>query len=106
MPFSVRGPLACPIQAGQRRTHFVMGSHNHDYTLRIAEMALERIKALSLPADPPGYELWYSYSTGRNPEMNRRINSAINENGSLSVFELDGIYEEYLASARRDADIE
>jgi hypothetical protein len=35
-------------------------------------MVLERIKALSLPADPPGYELWYSYASNRNPEMNRR----------------------------------
>jgi diguanylate cyclase len=76
-----------------------MESRDHDYTLRIAEMALERIKALSLPADPQGYELWYSYATGRNPEMNRRINRALDENGSLSALELDGLYDEYLSSS-------
>jgi diguanylate cyclase len=83
-----------------------MGSHDHDYTQRIAEMALERIKALSVPADPPSYELWYSYAAGRNPEMNRRINRALDEKGSLSVFELDGIYDEYLSSSRMRADVE
>jgi len=31
-----------------------MPGRDHDYTLCIAEMALERIKALSLPAGPPG----------------------------------------------------
>jgi diguanylate cyclase len=82
-----------------------MSSRDHDYTLHIAEMAIERIKALSLPADPPGYELWYTYSAGRNPEMNRRINSVLDTNGSLSLFELDGIYDEYVASSRTRAEL-
>ena len=38
---------------------------------------LEKIKALSLPADPSSYELWYNYAVGRNPDLNRRINRAI-----------------------------
>jgi len=83
----------------------VMGSRNHDYTLRMAEMTLERIKALSLPADPPAYELWYSYVAGRNPEMNHRINRALEENGSLSLFDLDGIYDEFLPSSRTRAEL-
>jgi diguanylate cyclase len=85
---------------------FEMASRDHDYTLHIAEMAIERIKALALPADPPGYELWYTYSAGRIPEMNRRINSALDANGSLSLFELDGIYDEYVASARTRTELE
>jgi diguanylate cyclase len=84
----------------------VMGSRNHEYTLRIAERALERIKTLSLPADPPGYELWYAYMAGRDPKMNLRINRALDENGSLSDVELDGIYDEYLSSSRARAEIE
>ena len=83
-----------------------MTVHDHDYTLRIAEMALERIKALSLPADPPGYELWYSYASNRNPEMNRRINRALDAKGSLSALELDEIYDEYLSSSRTRSEVE
>src|SRR5579872_5457579 len=84
----------------------VMGSSNHDYTLRLAEMALERIRALSLPADPAAYEIWYAYAAGRNPEMNRRIDRVLNENGALSIFELDDIYEEYLSGTRTRAEID
>ena len=58
-----------------------------------------------MPADPPAYELWYSYAAGRNPEMNRRINRVLDENGSLSIFELDGIYDEYMTSSRTRADL-
>lgn len=83
-----------------------MSSREHDYTLRIAEMALESIKALSLPADPPGYELWYNYASGRHPELNRRINRAIEANGSVSELELDGLYDEFLSSARIQAELE
>jgi diguanylate cyclase len=83
-----------------------MAGHDHDYTLRIAELALERIKALSVPADPPGYELWYSYASNRNPEMNRRINRVIDEKGSLSALELDEIYDEFLSSSRTRSEIE
>jgi diguanylate cyclase len=83
-----------------------MAAGNHDYTLRIAEMALERIRALSLPADPSAYELWYTYAANRNPEMNREINRVLDANGSLSVFDLDGIYEQYLSSSRTRAEVE
>ena len=83
-----------------------MAGHDHDYTLRMAEMALERIKALSLPADPPGYELWYSYAANRNPEMNRRIDRALDEKGSLSAIDLDEIYDEYLSSSRTRSEIQ
>ena len=38
-----------------------MSKRNHEYTITIAAGAIERIKALSLPADPPGCQLWYSY---------------------------------------------
>jgi len=83
-----------------------MAGHDHEYTLRIAEMALERIRTLSLPADPSGYELWYSYAANRNPEMNRRIDRELDEKGTLSDFELDEIYDEYLSSSRTRSEIQ
>jgi diguanylate cyclase len=104
--YSAGSASACLEPRTRLEDVFDMGSRDHDYTLRIAEMALERIKALSLPADPPGYELWYSYAAGRNPEMNRRINRALDENGSLSAHDLDGLYDEYLSSSRTRLEIE
>ncbi len=83
-----------------------MTGHDHDYTLHIAERALERMKALSVPADPAGYELWYSYVSNRNPEMNRRIDRILDEKGSLSAFDLDEIYDEYLSSSRTHSELQ
>ena len=83
-----------------------MAGRDHDYTLRLAEMAIERIKALSLPADPPGYELWYSYASRGNPEMNRRIDRVLDEKGALTALDLDEIYDEYLSTSRTRSEIE
>ncbi|MGP0094308.1 MAG: diguanylate cyclase [Xanthobacteraceae bacterium] len=81
-------------------------SRDHDYTLRIAEMALERIKSLSLPADPPGYELWYSYVAGHNAELNRSVNRALDAGDGLSLPRLDEIYDEHLSPSRTRSGVE
>ncbi len=80
-----------------------MASGDHQYTLMLAEKALEKIRALALPADPSGYELWYSYAAGWHPEMNRRINRVLEANGSLPLGELGEIYDEFLSSSRLNA---
>lgn len=74
-----------------------MSSGYHEYTVKVAEEALQRIKALGLPADPIAYELWYTYVTGANEHLNRRINGIIKERGNLSIEELDQIRDEFPA---------
>jgi diguanylate cyclase len=68
-----------------------------NYTLRLAEEALDKIKSLSLPADPPSYQLWYTYVSGHNRELNHRINCTLAFNGRPSLSELDQIYDDLLA---------
>jgi diguanylate cyclase len=80
-----------------------MWNRDHDYTIKIAAGAIERIKALSLPADPPGYQLWYSYAAGANPELNRTINEKLDAKGKLSVDEVDEIYDEYFSPSQTRA---
>jgi diguanylate cyclase len=77
-----------------------MTRRDHDYTVKMAELAIQRIKVLGLPADPAGYELWYTYACGRNDKLNRRVNRIIEENGCLSIAEQNEIYDEFLSSAR------
>src|ERR1700739_150549 len=74
-----------------------MSSGCHEYTVKVAEEALQRIKALGLPADPVDYELWYTYVTGANEHLNRRINGIIKERGTLSIEELEQIRDEFPA---------
>ncbi len=71
-----------------------MGDHT---TLRLAEEALDKIRSLSLPADPPSYQLWYTYVSGHNPELTNRINTALALGGRPSLSELDEIYDDLLA---------
>jgi diguanylate cyclase len=77
-----------------------MVNRNHDYTLKVAQETLERIKALGLPADPAGFELWYTYVTGTNEPLNRSINAIIEEKGSLALEELERIQEEFAGDLR------
>jgi diguanylate cyclase len=77
-----------------------MSSRDHDYTLKIAQETLERIEALGLPADPAGFELWYTYVTGVNEPLNRCINTIIEEKGALSVDELEKIQEDFVSHSR------
>ena len=68
-----------------------------DHTLRLAEKTIEKIKALSLPADPPSYQLWYTYVAGYNSELNSRIDRSIAFHGTPSLSELDEIYLDLLS---------
>ena len=77
-----------------------MINRDHEYTLRIAETAMDKIKALSLPADPPAYELWYDYAAAHDPELNRSINDALETTGQLSIQQLDEIYNRHIAPTR------
>ncbi len=68
-----------------------------DHTLQIAEKTIEKIKTLSLPADPPSYQLWYTYISGYNSELNNRIDRTLALGGTPSLAELDEIYVDLIA---------
>jgi diguanylate cyclase len=80
-----------------------MSNRDHDYTIKVAASAIEKIKALSLPADPAGYQLWYSYAAGANPDLNHAINQKLDEKGKLSADEVDEIYTEYFSPSQTQA---
>lgn len=95
-------PRHSPIDNWQTTQRNSAQSHARDplRTVSFAENALCRIKALNLPADPPSFELWYTYETGQNPVLNQAINEARARNGLLSVDDLDQIYDRHLSPTR------
>jgi diguanylate cyclase len=72
----------------------------HERTLAFAEIALGQIRALSQPAWPRNYEIWYNYATGYNPALNHAINQTLEKNGTLSQADLEQIYDAYVSSSR------
>ena len=62
------------------------------YTYQVAEAALERIRALSLSADPVHYEIWYAYASGHKPALNQAINEKLALAKELTDIDLEQIY--------------
>src|SRR5205807_1866498 len=75
-------------------------SDEHERTMAFAEIALGQMKALGQPAHPRNYEIWYTYATGYNPALNKTINEALAQHGSLTRADLDQIYDDHLAPDR------
>jgi diguanylate cyclase len=74
--------------------------HEHERTLAFAEIALQQIRALRLPASPRNFEIWYQYATGYSPGLNRTINDTLAQKGTLEESDVERIYEMYLSPGR------
>jgi diguanylate cyclase len=72
----------------------------HERTFAFAEVALSQIRALSQPASPRNFEIWYHYATGYNPALNHSINQTLQQKGKLSEADLEQIYATYVATSR------
>jgi diguanylate cyclase len=75
-------------------------SDEHERTLAFAEIALQQIRALRLPASPRNFEIWYQYATGYSPGLNRSINDTLAQKGMLQESDIERIYDAYLSPGR------
>jgi diguanylate cyclase len=63
--------------------------------LGYANSALDLLKRGTIPPYPQFYELFYTYSTGVNPELNARVNAVFREGGASSDL-AQRLYDEFL----------
>jgi diguanylate cyclase len=75
-------------------------SDEHERTFAFAEIALQQIRALRLPATPRNFEVWYQYATGYKPELNRCINDTLAQKGTLGAADIEEIYSTHLSPSR------
>ena len=75
-------------------------SNEHERTLAFAEIALQQIRALRLPASPRNFEIWYQYATGYSPDLNRSINDTLAQKGALDKSDIERIYDTHLSPGR------
>jgi diguanylate cyclase len=72
----------------------------HARTIAYAETALGQIKALRQPATPRNFEIWYTYATGHNQDLNQTINETLVREGQLVEEDLARIYDQHLSPIR------
>src|SRR5262245_34357464 len=73
----------------------------HERTLAFAKVALGQMRALQHPATPRNYEIWYTYATGYNAQLNKTINGLLGSNGKITEAELDQIHETLFSPTRQ-----
>ena len=78
----------------------------HERTRAYAEIAIQQIRALRLPAVPRNFEVWYHYATGYNQDLNRAINETLAQKGMLDDADIEQIHTTYLSSNRANERIE
>ncbi len=72
-----------------------MQADEHARTMEFAEIALGQIRAFHQAASPRNYELWYTYATGYNQELNKTVNDIPARSGTLTEAEFDHVYQTY-----------
>ncbi len=75
-------------------------SNEHEFTLALAQIALEQIRALRQLALPRNFEIWYQYATGHYPDLNKSINDILSQKGALSDADMDHVYNTHLSPSR------
>jgi diguanylate cyclase len=77
-----------------------MSQHSDlDAAMAHAGIAFEKMKALRHAPTPHNYEIWYNYACVSNQSLNQCINELIASRGTVSVTDLDDIYERFFSSA-------
>src|SRR5258707_997095 len=73
----------------------------HERSLAFAKVAFGQIRALKQAASPRNYEIWYTYATGYNQQLNQTINDLLQQNGQVTEADLDQIYEAQFSPTRQ-----
>lgn len=69
-------------------------------TSQIAQDALQRIRALEIPLDPPAFELWFTYCAGINRGLNDAVNTLLGTNPKPAAADLRVLYDCHISPKR------
>lgn len=68
-----------------------------------ANAALALLKRSQIPPFPMYFELFYTYATGANAELNKRVNALLAEKGAIRLDDASVLCEDYLQISDMDA---
>ncbi len=61
---------------------------------------MKRMQDLKLPPSPRNYEIWYTYSCGINPHLNRAVDEILSRNGGLTDCDLEQIHDSFFSQLK------
>lgn len=67
-------------------------------SLDVAQRALNEIKARDLPADPLVYEVFYLYTSGDRPDLNRVVDRAMSARQTLNRADMEDIHRRFFGT--------
>lgn len=76
-----------------------------DSSHKVAELALSALREIGLPATPRNFEVWYAHADGRNPALSRDIQKCAAEEGSITQFQADGLFDQHIKRADLSVDV-
>ncbi|WP_162142393.1 GGDEF domain-containing protein [Cucumibacter marinus] len=82
-----------------------MSDNEYRRVLAYANTAMGMLERANIPPYPQFYELWYTYASGINEQLNQRINSMMAEGKALSPEAVMDLYREFLNSSDLEARI-
>jgi diguanylate cyclase len=70
----------------------------HERSLMVADRAMDRIRALKLPASPRTYEIWYAYATGHYPTLNHTVDDLLSRRVVVSSATLEQLGTQFVSA--------
>jgi len=64
----------------------------------VAEMALEQMKANDVPPNPMNYTIWYSYCSGRHPDLSRTIDVLVSNQERFTPVRNEELFDRFFGS--------
>ena len=75
--------------------------------MKLAISALDLVRRHLTPPNPKTFEFWYKYADGDNIEMKNEVDALLaKEQGTLSPYDVDQFYDQYIRGEGEDAEIE
>ncbi len=75
--------------------------------MKLAISALDLVRRHLTPPNPKTFEFWYKYADGDNIELKNSVDALLaKEQGTLSPYDVDQFYDQYIRGEGEDAEIE
>ncbi len=77
-----------------------MRGDEFERSISYGERALTYLRKNATPAYPQNYELWYTYTSGINPNLNAAVDQALESKGRLKPQDIEDLYDSHLSPVR------